>query len=55
MTNYEAIKKSLDLEDIACFCRQITLLACKKQINELPTQEDWEEYLLSNSIFLPFN
>ena len=55
MTIYESIKKNLDLEDIACLFRQIALLACKKQIDELPTQEDWEEYLLNDNIFQPFD
>ena len=52
MNNLDVIK-DYDLEKMILLLAQIT--SCAKYSNYVPDRERWREYLLGNSMFLPFS
>lgn len=52
MSNLDAIKE-YDLDNMALLLAQIT--SCATCSNYIPDRERWREYLLGNSMFLPFS
>ena len=52
MSNLDIVKE-YDLDNMALLFAQIT--SCAKYSTYIPDRERWREYLLGNSMFLPFS
>lgn len=54
MSNYDNIK-NYTIGELAGLLQQVAVSGCMEiLINDLPTKEDWIDYLKGNSMFLPF-
>ena len=55
MSNYDNIK-NYTIGELAGLLQQVAVNGCMETlITDLPTKEDWIDYLKGNSMFLPFS